>query len=257
MPLVVIAHGFKGFMEWGFFPPLADLLAERGFASLRFNFSGAGMMPGDERVTDPEAFRRNTFTREVEELLTVVEEGPALAPGRILEGRIGVLGHSRGGGMAILAAARERGRERIGALVTWNAIGSVERWDRAEAERWRAEGVHWIENTRTGQRLPLGVELLEDVESHRRDLDIPAAARQRKAPWLIVHGEEDETVPVDEARELAREARSPAELEIIEGAGHTFGARHPFQGPTPKLIRAMNRTQRWFRRWLGARAAVQ
>ena len=244
-------------MDWGFFPPLADLLAARGFAALRFNFSGAGMEPGDERVTDLEAFRRNTLSREVEELLTVIEEGPGLAPERIPADPVGVLGHSRGGGVAILAAARDRARDRIGALVTWNAIGSVERWSRDEAERWRDEGVHWIENSRTGQRLPLGVELLEDVEENREKLDIAAAARERVVPWLLVHAEEDESVSVDEARELAAEARSPVELEIIEGTGHTFGAGHPFRGPTPALIRAMNRAQGWFRQWLRAGSAVE
>src|SRR5262245_29396147 len=44
-PAVVVCHGFKGFMEWGFFPYVASLLAERGFAAVRFNLSGAGMRP--------------------------------------------------------------------------------------------------------------------------------------------------------------------------------------------------------------------
>ena len=44
-PTVIICHGFKGFMEWGFFPPLAELLVERGFTVIRFNYSGSGMQP--------------------------------------------------------------------------------------------------------------------------------------------------------------------------------------------------------------------
>jgi hypothetical protein len=32
-PTVVICHGFKGFMEWGFFPHLAQLLADRGLTA--------------------------------------------------------------------------------------------------------------------------------------------------------------------------------------------------------------------------------
>ena len=46
-PAVVICHGFKGFMEWGFFPHLATLLAERGYVAIRFNLSSTGMLPGD------------------------------------------------------------------------------------------------------------------------------------------------------------------------------------------------------------------
>ena len=67
-PAVVICHGFKGFMQWGFFPHLGTLLAERGFVAVRFNLSGSGMRPGADRVDDPEAFRADTHSLEVEEL---------------------------------------------------------------------------------------------------------------------------------------------------------------------------------------------
>ncbi|HEY4563012.1 MAG TPA: hypothetical protein VIJ36_08530, partial [Thermoanaerobaculia bacterium] len=96
-PAVVICHGFKGFMEWGFFPALAALLAERGYIAVRFNLSGTGMRPGDELVTDPDAFRANTYSRELAELLAVLEAtGGSIAPGRVDRDRIGLLGHSRG-----------------------------------------------------------------------------------------------------------------------------------------------------------------
>ena len=152
--------------------------------------------------------------------------------------------------MAVLAASRPAGRERIRALVTWNAIGSVDRLTPDEVGRWRKEGVWWIDNLRTGQRLPLGLELLQDVEENREELDIRRAAEERTAPWLILHGSADETVPVREARDLAEAAREPVELAVVQGGGHTFGAVHPFRGPTPHLIEAMNRTQSWLRKWM-------
>ncbi len=71
-PAVVICHGFKGFMEWAFFPYLATLLAERGFVSVRVNLSGSGLLPGEDRVSDPAAFRRNTHSREVADLLATL-----------------------------------------------------------------------------------------------------------------------------------------------------------------------------------------
>ncbi|MDX1501132.1 MAG: alpha/beta hydrolase, partial [Thermoanaerobaculia bacterium] len=67
-PSVIICHGFKGFQEWAFLPSLAELLAQRGFTAIRFNFSGAGMHPGDELVTDLEAFRQATVGRDLEDL---------------------------------------------------------------------------------------------------------------------------------------------------------------------------------------------
>src|SRR3954463_14788502 len=136
-PAVVICHGFKGFMEWGFFPALAALLAERGYVAVRFNLSGTGMRPGDERVTDPEAFRANTYSRELAELLAVLDAtGTSIAPGRGDRARIGLLGHSRGGGASLLAAASPVWRDRLRALVTWAAISDVDRFSPEQKEEW-------------------------------------------------------------------------------------------------------------------------
>ncbi len=251
-PAVVICHGFKGFMEWGFFPALASLLAERGFVAVRFNLAGAGMQPGDERVTDPRAFRDDTYSGELADLARVLEAaGGEIAPDRIDHGRVGLFGHSRGGGAAILAAAGERWRERVRALVTWAAISRVDRYTPEEKAHWREAGELPVVNSRTGQQLAMGLALLEDVERNAGGtLDILAAAHRRTAPWLIVHGGDDESVPAFEAAELDARAAGAHELLLIPGTGHTFGVGHPFAGPTPFLIQALNATQTWFRRYL-------
>lgn len=247
-PTVVICHGFKGFMEWGFFPPVAELLASRGFTAIRFNFSGSGMRPGEERVSDLDAFREDTYSRELEDLLAVIEAaGSEVAPGQVDRARLGLLGHSRGGAAALLAAARPEWRDRVKALVTWAAIGDVDRFSPEQKEAWRRDGELPVANARTGQQLALGLGLLADVEERRTELDLLAAAAARRAPWLIVHGEEDESVPAAEASRLAASAAGTHEALLVPGGSHTFGARHPFAGPTPQLIQAMNATQRWFR----------
>ncbi len=177
-PTVVICHGFKGFMEWGFFPAVAELLAQRGFVTVRFNLAGSGMQPGDELVSDPQAFSANTYSAELADLLRVLEAtGHEIADDRVDRGRLGLFGHSRGGGAAILAAASPPWRERIRGLVTWAAISRVDRYTPEEKRIWRATGELPVVNTRTGQQLALGRGLLEDVERHSAgSLDILAAA---------------------------------------------------------------------------------
>ncbi len=260
-PAVVICHGFKAFMEWGFYPPLAELLVQRGFVVVRFNFSGSGMVSGEDRVSDLEGFRTNTFSREQADLRTILGAvGTTLAPGRADPERLGLFGHSRGGAAAILTAGSPEWRDRIGALVTWSAIATLDRVSGEERAAWRRDGQITVVNSRTGQELPIGVVVLDDLEAHREALDVTKAAGRVGAPWLIVHGEADETVPVREARRLYAAAGPPqadespglggpaVELETVPEAGHTFGAVHPFAGPTPQLTRALNATQGWLKR---------
>lgn len=251
-PAIVCAHGFKGFMEYGFLPYLAELLAARGFVVARFNFSSAGMQPGDERVTDTEAFKHGLISQDRLELELVLGALAAgrIAPGRVDATRLGLLGHSRGGGTSVVVAGSPAWGSRIGALVTWAAISTYSRFPESEQKIWRERGEYPILNARTGQLLGLGVEVLDDVIAHRAELDILAAAGRRTAPWLILHGDQDDTVPVEEARTLYAAAGDPKELRIVRGGDHGIGGRHPFQGPRPAVIEAMNATQGWFRRHL-------
>src|SRR5688572_22719058 len=138
-PAIVCAHGFKGFMEYGFLPYLAELLAERGFVVARFNFSSAGMQPGDERVTDIEAFKHGRISqdrRELEWVLEALATGK-VAPGRVDAERFGLLGHSRGGGTSVVVSGSPPWRDRIGALVTWAAISTYARFPESEQKIWR------------------------------------------------------------------------------------------------------------------------
>jgi pimeloyl-ACP methyl ester carboxylesterase len=157
-----------------------------------------------------------------------------------------VLGHSRGGANAILHAAGHP----VDALVTWGAISSFERWTEDTRREWRERGRLVVLNTRTGRQLPLDVALLDDFEQNRERLDIARRAAEVTAPWLIVHGLEDLTVGVDEARVLAR-AQPAAHLLLIEGAGHTFEVSHPLGTRTSEqLEEALAGTLRHFERHL-------
>ena len=239
---VVLVHGFKGFKDWGFFPWLAEELAAAGHAVVSFNFSRNGIGPDLETFTELDRFGRNTLSRELDELLWVldrVEEGAWVprAPRKI-----GLLGHSRGGGDAVLAA---RTHEAVGALVTWSAVATFDRWEEETKEEWREDGVVYVLNGRTGQQMPLEVSLLEDYEANRERLDVEAAAGRVRAPWLIVHGRQDLSVDEEDARRLAR-ASGQARLLLVEGAGHTYEVGHPFEGPSPELIQAVEATRRHF-----------
>lgn len=243
-PAVVILHGFKGFKDWGMFPALAGQLANAGFTAVSFNTSGSGVDDAGH-FTRLDHFRRNSFSAEIADLLTVIAALEAGKLGAAAPTSIGVVGHSRGGGIAILAA---RESPSIRALVTWSAISTVRRWTGGELARWHRDGFLSILNTRTGDQLPLGPDTLHDIEKHAEGrLNIQAAAAALKIPWLLVHGTADESVPSSEGTTLAAAAPATTRALFVEGAGHTFGAVHPFQGMTPHLERVFGETIAWLR----------
>lgn len=243
---VVVVHGFKGFKDWGFFPWVADQLVRGGYAVVSFNFSRNGIGGDPHRLTDLERFASNTLSMEQEELRSVLS---AALDGDLLPRRprrVALFGHSRGGGHAVLAAAAE---DRVGALVTWASVAHFDRWTRETRALWLDEGRIWVLNQRTGEQMPVGLGLLEDFEAHRSELDVVGAASRVRSPWLIVHGTEDVTVWHGDAERLAR-ANPRAKLQRVEGAGHTFEIRDPFDGPSPELREAMDRTLEHLHRYL-------
>lgn len=238
-PAVVVLHGFKGFKDWGMFPPFAERLARAGITAVSLNVSGSGVDDSGD-FSRPERFGRNTFSAELEDLSTVLDALAAGDLGVSSPSSIGLVGHSRGGGIAVLQTARD---SRIRILVTWAAIATVERWPREEREAWRKAGVNQITNARTGQVLPLYPDVLDDLERNARTLDIEAAAERVTVPWLLLHGTADEAVRYQEAELLRRASpRSTTRLVPIEGGGHTFGAAHPWKGGTPELDRVFDET---------------
>jgi pimeloyl-ACP methyl ester carboxylesterase len=241
-PAVLVLHGFKGFKDWGMFPPLSQRLAQAGFTAVSPNLSGSGVDDeGDFSL--PERFGHNTFSAELEDVRRVIDALMAGQLGVPTPSTLGLVGHSRGGGIAILQAARD---PRVRALVTWAAISSVERWPAPQRSSWRAAGRTDIQNARTGQVLPLYTDVLDDIEQNASALDIEAAGRRIRIPWLVIHGTEDESVRFAEAEQLkAASAWPDTRLLPIEGGGHTFGAVHPWRSTTPELATVFDATLAW------------
>lgn len=225
LPHVILLHGFKGFMDWGFFPEMARRIVARGMVAVRYNASGSGIGEDLATFSDPEAFARSTVTRDLEDLEAVREWIESGAVRGVDPDRVALLGHSRGGGVAIVHAAE---RADCRSVVTWAAIASFDRFDDETKRTWRARGHLPIHNARTGDLLRLDVGALDDLEQSRARLDVLAACRRVRARVLLVHGSADETVPRFEM-DLLADALEP-ELRrtiLVDGAGHTFGVGHP------------------------------
>lgn len=227
-PIVVFSHGFKGFKDWGHFNRVAEKFAEAGFVFVKYSFSFNGTTPEHpEDFADLEAFGNNNISKELDDLGCVIDwiERNNDLEAEVDFSNLYLIGHSRGGGITILKANEDN---RVKKAVTWAAVSDFERIMAVhDVEHWKREGAVYVMNARTNQQMPLYYQLCEDYYSNKKRFDILAAAGNLKIPFLIVHGTNDEGVPLENARSLHR-ANQLSQILLVEGAGHTFGAKHPF-----------------------------
>lgn len=230
-PVLIFCHGYKGFKDWGLWDLMAEAFARRGFFFIKFNFSfNGGTLEQPIDFPDLDAFGENTFTRELDDLEVVLDwisNENSEYSNYVDLSNISLMGHSRGGGTAIIKASED---DRISRLITLASVSDfAARFPQGkEFEAWKAAGIGYITNTRTKQQMPHRFSFYEDFEANEERLTISRAVRSLDKPFLIIHGTEDLTVNVDNARHL-KEWCPKAELFLLEGADHVFGGSHPWE----------------------------
>ncbi|HIB78371.1 MAG TPA: alpha/beta fold hydrolase [Flavobacteriales bacterium] len=221
--VVVFAHGYKGFKDWGAWWVMADAFAKDGWDFLKFNFSHNGhIMPNLDDCSDESAWSNNTYSKEVVDLQEILKYSRELVPDG---GRLIVMGHSRGGGIASLAASTSD----VDACVLLASVCDFgSRFPEGEAlDKWRASDSWEILNGRTMQILVHPFAFYEDFEANSEALNIERSIRSLQIPLLAIHGDNDTAVPDTEGRNLASWA-SNGRFVSIPDAGHTFGISHPW-----------------------------
>ena len=212
-PAVIILHGWGGNAEMML--PLARPLHETGFTVLLFDARCHGRSDKDEFTSLPR------FAEDMEHAFDWMRRQPGVDPKRIA-----VVGHSVGAGAALLAASR---RNDIAAVVSLAAF---------------SHPVSMMRRFLAAKRIPyfpLGWMILRYVQSaigHRFDAIAPVTTiRKVRCPTLLIHGTEDETVPVAEAREIhAARPGDHVKIKLI-GAGHDdFGHSDDIQNEIGEVV---------------------
>ena len=230
-PVLIFCHGYKGFKDWGAWNLMAEAFAKKGFFFIKFNFAfNGGTLEEPIDFPDLDAFGENTYTRELDDLHVLLtwifsEEFPYAD--KVDPSRLNLMGHSRGGGVAVVKAAED---ERIQKLITLAAVSDFgDRFPKgAELEAWRQKGIAYIENARTKQKMPHLYDFYEDFKNNEKRLTISRAAKELKIPALIIHGTGDPTVSVDNAHDL-HEWILNSQLFLLKGSDHVFEISHPWE----------------------------
>ena len=229
-PVILFLHGFKGFKDWGTFGMIADDFANAGYVFVKMNMSHNGVTP-DSPVdfVDLEAFSENTFSREMEDIRDMIDyikssEFP-VSEDNAQKNNLILIGHSRGGASALMYAATD---ERVQAVCGWAALcDPAGRWQEDQLRAWKNAGVVFIPNARTGQDMPMKYAIVEDYYANESLFNIPGILPGYRIPVLLIHGTNDQTVPLEETQSAISTAEN-IQLRIIEGADHVFGAGHPY-----------------------------
>lgn len=245
-PLVVFCHGYKGFKDWGAWNLVAESFVNSGFNFLKFNFShNGGTITQPIDFPDLEAFALNNFSTELDDLDRVLN----FVTGNLNSDNINLIGHSRGGGIALIKAQED---ERIKKVSTWASVCDFQarfQLGTESFEQWEKTGITYVENSRTKQQLPHYFQFYEDFKRNEERLNIKRAVQNLKKPQLIVHGEKDPTVSIKEAQ--AMHLWNPESvLKIIETGDHVFGSSHPWDRRTlpPDLKKVTDLTVEFFKK---------
>lgn len=238
---LIIVHGFKGFKEWGFFPYTVKHFADKGYFVLSFNFSHNGVDDGGIDFNRLDKFAENTISLEVSELVQVINAYKNGFFSNDVNGKIGLVGHSRGGAVTLLSGLIEK----VDAYVDWASVAKLDRYTDRQKKEWKKQGFVEVLNSRTNQMMRMNVSLLEDIEKNKSgSLNIENAVKNLKRPLLIIHGEQDLTVPIGEGEQLFNWSdKTLTAFEKITACGHTFDIVHPFEGSNKKFDLVLLKTE--------------
>jgi len=196
---------------------------------MKMNFShNGGTVEQPIDFPDLEAFGHNNFIKEIDDLDSVINwiSSDNQFKNEIDPKRISLIGHSRGGGIILLKAAEDK---RISKVITWAGVSDFgSRFPTGKPlELWKENGIAYITNARTNQQMPHYFQFYTSFKENEEKLNIRTAVQKLNIPYLIVHGNNDETVLIKEAKDLESWNLSN-QLKLIEEANHTFGSAHPW-----------------------------
>lgn len=223
MPAVIYIHG-GAWIHGDRTVNRSEFLAERGFFTISIDYRSS---------------RQATFPAQLEDARAAVRWLRASAAGyQVDPGRIGVWGHSAGAHLAALVGATGH-LHSIG-----EPVGPGEPSSEVQAVAALAcptdflQMGGWHEAPDSPEAQLVGGPIRERLDAVRAANPI-SYVRAGAPPFLLVHGEEDEIVPIGQSELLARalrESDNDVELVRIPGAGHNFGADEPSWAEARRLV---------------------
>jgi dipeptidyl aminopeptidase/acylaminoacyl peptidase len=208
-PYVITSHGLLSSKDSEKYIALGEHISREGMGMLRFDFRGIGESEGEEED--------NTISKKITDLSAAID---FIRSNSGSGNRIGLLGSSLGGFLSLMKASMDK---EIRAVVIW------------------ATPLHMddLGSKKQEEDYPLPPEVFfEDLPRHRLLPLLPNVSN-----CLVIHGEKDELVPVEQALGIFNSLGIPKEIHVIGGADHRL------TDPSHRR-RAIELSVEWFKKYL-------
>jgi len=205
--LAILCPGYLDSKDYQHLINLAEDLAEQGYTVIRFDPMGTWKSEGD--ISD---YITTQYLEDIKNVLEYMLQQTDYK--HVLLG-----GHSRGGMVSILYAARD---PRI-SLVLGIMPSSGRTMAGGRREEWKETGFSIskrdLPENRNGKReYRVPYSHVEDRDKYNVVEDV----KQVKVPIILIAGELDELVLPEYVKEIFDEANEPKRMVIIEGIGHDY-----------------------------------
>ncbi len=199
--LIIQLHGYPSDSH-GSHKEYAEAISEEGINSLRYDMRGCGESSG--------GFKELTLTKAYEDLKEIIkwaeQKGYEVT---------GLLGSSFGGAVAIKTASENKKIKKLILLAPAPDLTDPTEWEpHTTLEEWKKKGYYEMPWEPEGTK-KIPYEFYEDAKKH----DLYEEAKKITAKTIIIHGDNDKIVPVDQAKKLKEKIKNAKEI-ILKGAGH-------------------------------------
>lgn len=208
--LALLLPGFLDSKDYAHLVRLGDDLASEGFISVRFDPTGTWESEGETVF-----YTTSQYLRDIQAVVDFMM-------GKAAFEKIAIVGHSLGGRMGILYGAAEKSVSAVVDIMGSASFVSLKTFEDSVI-KWGRE------------RIKVSVRDLPNNKDEKREFRVPysfvadainydalSVVRKVHKPLLMIAGEEDELVSIEEMRELFEKASKPKEFVIIKGVGHNY-----------------------------------
>jgi len=203
---VIFGHCFTCSRHTRIIRQACNELAAAGVLALRFDFSGNGQSEGE--------FSASNYSKQIAEMQAaadvIAEKGAR---------RIGLAGHSMGAVIAVLTAARTRTVKAVCALAgRLSGLNATHFFSKKQLKELEDTGR--VSFNSRGRSLQLSTKFFADAGQY----DLSKTVKSLQTPLMVIHGDADEIIPVQDAYLAKTLNPEYTELVVIPGADHMFSA---------------------------------